>query len=59
MTNYKSNNTHARKTSYAVLDLCEFLDENYETRERIKRKELVDLFAPVFDRKYRIRERRK
>ncbi len=57
MTKSKIYNTHARTPSYAVLDLCESYEYNCRTAERIKRKELVDLFAPVFDRKYTVREK--
>lgn len=47
--NSKKYNAHARKPSYTVLDLREDMSDNYKTAERIRQRELVDLFAPEFE----------
>ena len=41
-------NAHARTSSYSVYNLREDMDDNCRTQERIKRREIVDLFAPEF-----------
>lgn len=50
MTNNNSikYNTHARTSSLSVYNLGEDMKDNYETSERIKNKEIADLFAPEF-----------
>lgn len=48
MTNFKLNNTHARTPSLSIYDFGEDMQDNYRTRERIRNREIADLFAPKF-----------